>query len=356
MLIKEGDIEVFVDEGVFYNPRMKLNRDITCLVVKVLAKEKRIKFLDLLSASGIKGLRVAKECDVEVCLNDVSKKAYENIKKNAKSNKLSVDITNKDANLLLQERRGYFNFIDIDPFGTPIPFLDNAIMHIKNGYLGVTATDTAPLCGVYPEVCFRKYSALPLKTEFCHELGLRILLGYIARTVAKYSKGMRCIFSHSTEHYFRTYLEIEKGKAKASETLSNLGYLYYCRKCMNRVIEKSLLPETKFCECGEKFSISGILWFGKIKNDKLCDEILKIKEEKLVKTIREELHTPFYYDLHRICKKLKICVPKINNIIERLKSMGYNATRTHFSPTGIKTDAKIKTIKGLLLCNTHKSH
>ena len=72
--------------------------------------------------------------------------------------------------------------------------------------------------------------------------------------------------------------------------------------------------------------------------------------------IIKEDEEPFYYDLHKICKKLKICVPKINNTIERLKSMGYNATRTHFSPTGIKTDAKIKTIKGLLLCNTHKFH
>jgi len=348
MLIKEVEVEVFVDEGVFYNPRMKLNRDITCLVVKVLAKLKPIRFLDLLSASGIKGLRVAKECNVEVCLNDASKRAYENIKKNAKLNKLGMGITNKDANLILQEKKGYFNFIDIDPFGTPVPFLDNVIMHIKNGYIGVTATDTAPLCGVYPKVCFRKYNALPLKTEFCHEIGLRILLGYIARAAAKYSKGIECFFSHSTEHYFRVYVKVEKGKSKADEALSNLGYLYYCKKCMNRLTSKGYLTETKICDCGEKFSIAGILWLGKIKKDSFCSEILKIKEEKLVKTIKEELHIPFYYDVHKICKSLRIRVPKIGDIIEKLESRGYHASRTHFSPTGIKTDADIDKLKALI--------
>ena len=39
---------------------------------------------------------------------------------------------------------GYFDYIDIDPFGSPNPFLAAAIGRItRNGIVAVTATDTA---------------------------------------------------------------------------------------------------------------------------------------------------------------------------------------------------------------------
>lgn len=328
---------------VFYNPRMKLNRDVCCAVIKALQEKGEIKFLDLLAGSGAKGIRIANEVGCEVHLNDANEKACELIKKNAELSNLKVSISNKNANLFLQENFDTFNFIDIDPFGTPVPFLDNAIM-TSRGYLGITATDTAPLCGVYPKACFRKYNALSLRSEFCHEVGLRLLLGYVARTCAKYYKGMQCLLSHSTEHYFRAYIKLLEGKKKADAALEELGYLYYCERCLNREYEK----KRQSCSCGNEYKVAGPLWLGKIKDDNFCREVLQkskyLEDKKLAKlleTIAEELENPFYYDVHKICKKLKIEAPSMEKIIKKLEEGGHKASRTHFSPTSLKMDAKL---------------
>lgn len=52
-----------------------------------------------------------------------------------------------------------------------------------------------------------------------------------------------------------------------------------------------------------------------------------------------------YYDVHRICSDLRISAPKIDKIINSLRELGFRATRTHYSPVGIKTDAPVETIK-----------
>ena len=49
-----------------------------------------------------------------------------------------------------------FGFVDLDPFGTPAPFIDAAIRS-SGKYLGVTATDTAPLCGAHLKAGIRRY-------------------------------------------------------------------------------------------------------------------------------------------------------------------------------------------------------
>jgi tRNA (guanine26-N2/guanine27-N2)-dimethyltransferase len=336
---------------VFYNPRMLLNRDVCCAFVRTLDG---ITFADVLAGSGAKGIRVAVEAGHSVHLNDGSRHAFELIKKNARLNKVKVDVSNEDANLFLSKNR--FDFIDIDPFGTPVPFLDSAIMAAsKEGYLGVTATDTAPLCGVYREACFRKYGAKPLHSEFCHEAGLRILLGYVARTAAKYKRGLKCLLSHSTEHYFRLYVSLSSGKRKADATLSEIGYVYYCRKCLHREYKKGFLPEGRTCKCGNPFEVAGPLWLGKIKDNAVLKSVINQsyylkspKTERLLNAILEEIDAPFYFDVHKICKNKKINSPPFDEIVEALLEEGYSVSRTHFCKTGIKTDAPLNVSLPLL--------
>jgi tRNA (guanine26-N2/guanine27-N2)-dimethyltransferase len=362
--IIEGGIRLLVPETapsqkkapVFFNPRMKLNRDICCAVVRGLLGEERIEFLDLLAGTGAKGLRVAKEAGCRVALNDANPKALEAILKTAELNELRVDVYNKKANLLLQEIEG-FNFIDIDPFGTPVPFLDNAVMALKKGgYLGVTATDTAPLCGVHPKACLRKYGAVGLRTEFCHEVGMRILIGYIARTCAKYAMGASCLISHYNEHYFRTYIRVSKGKKEADKALDEMGYLYYCKGCLNREYIKEDLPRERKCRCGARFEVSGPLWLGRLGDrgflKRVFEEAWYAVGNPGLKTIRlllEEIEEPFYYDLHKLCKSWKIEVPPMDKVLQVLRNLGFEASRTHYSPTGIKTNATVESFKKILL-------
>jgi tRNA (guanine26-N2/guanine27-N2)-dimethyltransferase len=330
---------------VFYNPRMKLNRDICCAFARTLEDGKA--FADVLAGSGAKGIRVANESSCTVHLNDGSRHAFELIKKNAGLNDVNVEVSNLDANLFLAKNK--FDFIDIDPFGTPVPFLDNAVLaSSKDGYLGVTATDTAPLCGVYPAACFRKYGAKPLRSEFCHETGLRILLGHVARTAAKYKRGVKCLLSHSTEHYFRLYVKLATGKRKADASLSEMGYVYYCRKCLAREYKKGFLPEQGSCECGNKYEAAGPLWLGRIKEGAALKKVIKnsyylncTNTERLLNTVLLEIDVPFYYDVHRLCKTLKMNAPPIDEVMDALLDEGYAASRTHFAPTGIRTDAPL---------------
>ena len=188
--MQEGEAVFFADTGkiskkleVFYNPVMKTNRDISIHLLKALDRKDMQIGLPL-AGSGIRALRFALELPKStfkmIYINDGSKIAIKHIKKNIKANKLNkfqFEIHNKDANIFMFEQKG-FDYIDIDPFGSPNPFLDIACKRIaRNGILAVTATDTAPLAGAYPKACKRKYNAVPLHTDIKHEIGIRILTG-----------------------------------------------------------------------------------------------------------------------------------------------------------------------------------
>lgn len=172
----------------------------------------------MFGGSGIRGIRYKNEINGvgNVAINDISELANEYEQHNIKLNGLdNIDVFQHDASMFLRMKRGEFDVIDIDPFGTPSPFLDSVgYCARRNSLLCVTATDTSALCGTYKEPCIRKYNAKPYKSEYCHENGIRILAGFVALTLAKYSKCIEIQMSHSTEHYMRLYIKIKKGSKK----------------------------------------------------------------------------------------------------------------------------------------------
>jgi tRNA (guanine26-N2/guanine27-N2)-dimethyltransferase len=49
---------------------------------------------------------------------------------------------------------------------------------------------------------------------------------------------------------------------------------------------------------------------------------------------------PYFYNVHALCKIQQLqSVPKMDDILARLRKAGHKAVRTHFTPVGIKTDA-----------------
>lgn len=51
-----------------------------------------------------------------------------------------------------------FDVIDLDPYGSAVPFLNSALKSIKNGgLLCVTCTDTRVLCGSDRHKCYYLY-------------------------------------------------------------------------------------------------------------------------------------------------------------------------------------------------------
>lgn len=353
---------------VFYNPVMELNRDLSVIALQVYRdkQDEDVSICDTFGGSGIRGIRYAKELNgiENVFINDLNPLAVEFSKENVRSNGLSnVSVFREEANIFLRRCRGKFDVVDIDPFGTPSPFIESAATSLRSGgLLCVTATDTSALCGTYKEPCIRKYGAMPLKTEYCHENGLRILAGFISRTFAKYKKFTTPVFSHSTEHYLRIYLVVGKGAKKTDDSLKNLGYIAHCDKCLYRVIIPGIASPipSKCPDCGGKLRIGGPLWLGKLMDSEYVKGMLDLlpsftigthdKALKLLERCYEESSGPVtFYDIHKISKVLKISAPSIIDVLKLLQEEGYFASRTHIKPTGIKTNAPVRDIKKIIL-------
>ncbi|MEM4427427.1 MAG: 50S ribosomal protein L11 methyltransferase, partial [Zestosphaera sp.] len=144
---------------VFYNPAQTLNRDVSVLVLSALLRtqdfERPVRVADPFSGTGVRAVRYAVEVPGvdEVYANDLDPKAFELIKENVRMNKVQdrVRVFRGDANAILYMLKslGYsFVFVDIDPYGTPAPYVDAGVWTTRNsGVLAITATDTAPLSG-----------------------------------------------------------------------------------------------------------------------------------------------------------------------------------------------------------------
>jgi len=353
---------------VFYNPAMELNRDLSvaALTVYKYDVDHNISVCDAFGGTGIRGIRYAKEIDgVErAFINDLNPIAVEFAEANIKLNDLDhVTVCREDANIFLRKCKGRFDVVDIDPFGTPSPYVESAAASLRSGsMICVTATDTSALCGTYIEPCIRKYGSVPLKTEYCHENGLRILAGFVARTFSKYKKYIEVKFSHSTEHYMRIYATIGKGAANTDESLRSLGYIAHCKNCLYRVVIYGLAPKiAENCPvCGGKLNVGGPLWCGEMYSadfvSKMINTVqhLKLNTEykalKLLNTCLNEADAPeSFYEIHKVCKNLKTSAPPIIEVMNLLKEGGYFVSRTHFSPTSIKTDANIVELKKLIM-------
>ena len=364
-IIEEGKVKikfpdfdkVSSDAPVFYNPKMEFNRDNSILALQAYQKEvdREINICDLFGGSGIRGIRYKKEIDGvgEVSVNDISPLANEFTRINAELNDVEVNIDQKEANIELRTNMGLFDVIDIDPFGTPSPFVDSAAYNLKrDSLLCLTATDTSCLSGTYPEPCIRKYNAKPYKSEYYHENGIRILIGFAALTLAKYQKHIEVKMSHSTEHYMRVYLKVIKGSKATDKSLKNIGYISHCRNCLYRTESHGLATSVPdICpECGEKLITAGPLWLGPIQNKEFIESMIEIADEKelntkkkvlkLLNSCKMEADAPAtFYDIHMVCRSLKISAPKLDLVFDKLKENGFYAVKTHYSPLGIKTDA-----------------
>ncbi len=353
---------------VFYNPLMESNRDIAVLALQAYQKmvKRKISVCEPLAGCGIRSIRFAREVEGirKVIMNDINPKAAKLAKFNLNRNRLTkrASVLNQDANLLLAHHaapRRRFDFIDVDPFGPPVPYLDSAVRAVRNGgLLALTATDLAPLCGVHHKACIRKYGGKPVRTEYCHELAVRLLAGALVRGAAKHEIGVQIVFSHSTYNYARIYAIARYGAKKADDSLQKMGYILHCFNCFHREMSEGVIPTVKHsCPvCGSRISIAGPLWIGELWARDFCSSMLKLAAGKklndqkmilkLLSTVEDEINAPVtYYVMDKICDKLGLPVPPLAKAIEALEKAGFQATRTHFNSKAFRTDAPAEVVK-----------
>lgn len=303
-------------KGVFYNPAMRLSRDLH------VAFAKQFNFsgimLDGLAASGIRGIRLNLEAGVNVEFCDSSRMATETIAGNLEMNGIKSKIYNERVEDLLQDRK--YDWIDVDPFGTPAPYLKAALKGLNDGgILGVAATDTAVLCGAKPSICKKRYGAVSMRRVAAKEVGVRILLSMIHNIASGMGKGIEPLLCYSEGHHLRVFVRLGERKD---------------------VILKWITKDMRIVDREEK-DAGGPLWVRKIIKAELIPESQDGVLGKLLETLREEANgPPGLHDINNIAKAAGIGqTPQRIKIVESIRKLGSFASSSVFSSLGIKTDA-----------------
>jgi len=356
---------------VFYNPVMELNRDFAVLALqthqKILGRE--VSVSEPLTGCGLRGTRFAMEVKGvrKIVVNDIKPEAVEVTGFNTKLNDVEdrVEVSNEDANLFLSRHgapRKRFDYVDVDPFGSPVLYMDSALRSLRNGgLLALTATDMAPLCGVHPRACLRKYGGVPLRTEYCHELAVRLVSGCLTMMAAKHGIGTKVVFSYSIDHYVRIYAVIGYGAKVADKSVQQIGYILHCFSCFHRETVSGITAPLKYAcpVCGAKLNSAGPLWLGRIADKNFCsmmDEGAKERSlrqtkklRKILSLVRNEAEAPVtYYAVDKICDALNLPVPPQKKVLDKLKEEGFQAVLTHFKSRGFRTDAPSDIIKKIV--------
>lgn len=261
--IIEGSASMLYDksEAVFYNKVQVMNRDLSIQVISHFARTRSqersaarnkklatakdcgklpfhesflddsIHILDALAATGLRSVRYLKEIPLvrHVTVNDLDASAVAAARENVSRNGVDpsrVTLHHGDASLFMYSCREYdkrFDVIDLDPYGSAVPFLDAAVQAVADGgLLCVTCTDAAVLCGTYPEKCFALYGSIPLRHPYLHEMSLRILLHAIDNMANKYRRHIVPWLCVSVDFYVRVFVRVFESAAEVSLFLAKI--------------------------------------------------------------------------------------------------------------------------------------
>ena len=363
--VREGGVRVAVDDvrdgaaegagsGVFYNPTQELNRDVTVAVLRAYRERepRAASYLDAMTASGIRAVRAA-DAGYDATGADLDADAVALARENLARNDLDGAVVHGDARaLLFDDDAGPFDVVDLDPFGSPVPFADAALSRARN-LVCVTATDTAPLCGAHFDAGVRRYDAVPRNLDDHPEMGLRVLLSSLARTAARHDVAVRPLLSYVSRHYLRTYLELERGATAANDARASLGHRHQCQDCLERTHERgpTAHPPERCPACeSARVVTAGPLWLGPVRDEAFTtatraavdDEMGTADEARdLLGSVERELDTPTHYDQHRLCELWGRPASGMDEFLAALRDAGHAASRAHYGGTRFKSTATV---------------
>ncbi|KAL8812470.1 MAG: hypothetical protein Q9200_000999 [Gallowayella weberi] len=267
------------------------------------------RVLDALSATGLRALRYAKEIPqiTSVTANDLSSAATVSIQLNAEYNGVTNKIqpTTGDAKALMYHTiahgKNLFHVIDLDPYGTAVPFLDAAVQAVPDGgLLCVTCTDSGIFASVgFLEKAFSQYGGVSWKGPQGHEAGLRLILNAVATSAARYGLAIEPLLSLNIDFYARLFVRVRRSPADvkflASKTMIVYNCDHGCGSFSTQYMASSREREAKngdkhhthslaqgpsatpFCEhCGCKTHLAGPMWGGPLHNPHFIIKILDI--------------------------------------------------------------------------------
>uniref|UniRef100_A0A8D2DF84 tRNA (guanine(26)-N(2))-dimethyltransferase n=1 Tax=Sciurus vulgaris TaxID=55149 RepID=A0A8D2DF84_SCIVU len=405
---------------VFYNPVQEFNRDLTCAVITEFARiqlgtkgiqikvpgekdlpkvvvnlseqeeekveskdgenltpgdqpqiavvgeicEEGLRVLEGLAASGLRSIRFAREVPGlrSVVANDASARAVDLMRHNVQLNGVAhlVQPSQADARMLMYQHQKVserFDVIDLDPYGSPAPFLDAAVQAVsEGGLLCVTCTDMAVLAGNSGETCYSKYGAMALKSRACHEMALRIVLHSLDLRANCYQRFVVPLLSISADFYVRVFVRIFTGQAKVKAS---------ARVKFSAACGPPVSPE---CEhCGQRHQLGGPLWAEPIHNLDFVGRVLEAVSANpgrfhtserirgVLSVITEELpDVPLYYTLDQLSSTIHCNTPSLLQWAQALGSAllhaGFRVSLSHACKNAVKTDAPSSALWDIMRC------
>ena len=359
-------------DPVFYNAKQSLNRDISIMMlhaIKNLQLNKLENVVETFAGTGIRALRYALQGPKlqNLYINDISPPSINLTKDNFALYKDKITTQthyyNMDAKLLFLELRQqdiFLDFIDIDPYGTPQPYLRNALLTLENsGVLAITATDMPVITGKYPEKAYRLYQIPNFKVanrSYCHEIGLRMLIAYVQREALFYKLPLVPLLSYYCDHYVRAFLHHDSS-VSVDKIIQTHGYITDCSQCGKREFFswKDSFKHKYICSnCSSNVRPLGPLYLGPLHQNSVVVQLQRYiidfpkkhlidrraRLERMIPLFKEDLkvNLPWYYELGYISKKYKLSIRSPALIIEKLHEKGFDAGLTHFDGQSIRTN------------------
>ncbi|KAJ8291482.1 tRNA (guanine(26)-N(2))-dimethyltransferase [Rhodotorula toruloides] len=384
----------------------------------------KFTLLEALSATGLRAIRYAKELPLlrYVVANDLSASAVADIRRNIAFNGLSpaghsllpsvppcvplsslkpgppyglsksdidealhgkVRVNEGDACVYMYQHRDEdkrFDCVDLDPYGSAVPFLDAAVNATADGGLMcITCTDMGVLAGHnYPEKSYTHYGGVCINAEYSHEVALRLVLNALSSTASRYGRYIEPQLSLSIDFYVRLFVRVRTGPKEVKAVPSKTALVYYCHSCqtphfqhLGRVTEKvnprngqsnatyhvpSGPPEEiekggRCGECGGKMHIAGPMWAAPIHNRDFVKEMLEHVESNpidfktsdrikgMLRVALAEVEAPLYFSPAKIASYFHAICPPITTFASALLNAGYTVSRSHAMAGSIKTNA-----------------
>lgn len=338
----------------FYNSSMALTRDLTVLAARAFEPSGRPEFLDGLAATGARGLRVANEADGWlVTLNDRSRRTAEIAEANAEALGLGerAVVRAMDLNALLAGST--WPFVEIDPYGSPVPFLSLAVRAVEDGgILALTATDTTALHGVKAKPGRRRYLGEPPSRDApgWKAAASRYLVGSIVREAARFDRAVSPLLVHHHKHAIRAYVRVERGADAADRALGRLEEIVLCPTCRTW--------DRQACACGEgrptgPYEMAPLHdpAFLEALEVEVDDELARpdAVRELLTRCTDEAELGPFYLDIDPAVKARGLGGPPARDDLQAaLEDAGIPNARTHYGPNTLAYDGDPRDVMAVL--------
>ncbi|KAH7537663.1 hypothetical protein FEM48_Zijuj03G0116800 [Ziziphus jujuba var. spinosa] len=362
----------------FFRHESATGRDLGVLAASLYRKSKgKLRVLDALCGCGVRSLRYLVEAEADFVLaNDANEEYNSVICKNLSrmvpsgpGDECRWRVTNSDANRIMTEcylQRDFFDFIDVDSFGSDSSFLRSAMNALRlDGLLYVTSTDGFSSGGHRPHHSLAAYGAYIQPLPYSNEVGLRMLIGGAVREASVLGYRVAPLFSYYAYHgpVFRVLLRVNRGKLPDNSlpfmidimvSLATVSSVETLKHFLGMNLVKLVASALTQRKVSESVIVSGPLWTGPLHDTVYVQEMLNLAEEwgwtgrdtetsleKVLKQMVDESdpRLPFgYIKLDEVASRAKINSPPLRTMMSAIQKEGYAASRSHIVSNAIKTN------------------